>query len=111
MTAKRNGMDQISVDPDVCGGEPRIRGTRIPVSVIPDNLAAGVGTVRLPKNYPSLTRRHVRAAIAYAAELARARAPEANIPEHGERGGPVLSHGRAGGRRPGPPSHHLHRAR
>ena len=49
------------------------RGTRIPASVILDNLAAGVGVPDILNEYPSLTRAHVEAALLYAADLARER--------------------------------------
>jgi len=41
------------------------------VSIILDNLAAGVGQEEILKSYPSLKREDIQAAIAYAAELAR----------------------------------------
>ena len=46
-------------------------GTRVMVSVILDNLAAGQGSEAILKSYPSLTLEAIQAAIAYAAELAR----------------------------------------
>jgi uncharacterized protein (DUF433 family) len=63
----------ITVDPKVCHGRPCIRGTRIPVSVVLDNLAANIDVEDLLRSYPSLNRDAVQAAIAYAAELARDR--------------------------------------
>ena len=65
--------DRISVDPSVCHGNPCIRGTRIFVSVILDNLAAGIGTDEILASYPGITGDDVLAALAYAAELARER--------------------------------------
>ena len=65
--------DRISVDPNVCHGKPCIRGTRIFISVILDNLAAGVGTDEILASYPDLTRADILAALAYAAELAHER--------------------------------------
>lgn len=49
------------------------RGTRIPVSVVLDNLAAGETRERILDEYPSLTSEHIAAAIGYAADLARER--------------------------------------
>ena len=63
--------DYITVDPDVMHGSACITGTRIPVSVVLDNLAARVPEERLLAEYPSLTPEAVTAALAYAAELAR----------------------------------------
>lgn len=65
--------ERISVDPSVCHGKACIKGTRIMVSVILDNLAAGVSEEEILKSYPSLTPEDIQAAIAYAAELARER--------------------------------------
>jgi uncharacterized protein (DUF433 family) len=63
--------DRITVDPGVCHGRVCIRGTRIMVSVILDNLAARVPVTDLLRNYPALRPEDLDAAIAYAAELAR----------------------------------------
>jgi uncharacterized protein (DUF433 family) len=63
----------ITVDPKVCFGRPVIRGTRIWVSLIVDNLAAGVSEAELLQAYPQLTRQHIRAALAFAAEMTRER--------------------------------------
>ena len=65
--------DYITVDPSVCHGKACIKGTRIMVSVVLDNLAAGLDSDELLKSYPSLTKEGVLAAISYAAELARER--------------------------------------
>jgi uncharacterized protein (DUF433 family) len=64
-------LDRISTDPSVCHGKPCIRGTRILVSVILDNLAGGMTEAEVLKDYPSLEPADVKAALAYAAELAR----------------------------------------
>jgi uncharacterized protein (DUF433 family) len=63
--------ERIAVDPAVCHGRVCIRGTRIMVSVILDNLAARVPVDEILRNYPALRREDVDAAIAYAADLAR----------------------------------------
>jgi uncharacterized protein (DUF433 family) len=68
-----NWQDYITVDPLVCHGKPCIKGTRIMVSVVLDNLAAGIESDELIKSYPSLTKEGIQAAISYAAELARER--------------------------------------
>lgn len=69
-------QDYITVDPAVCHGRACIKGTRIMVSVVLDNLAAGLSTDEILKSYPSLNRAAVQAAIAYAADLARERVVE-----------------------------------
>ncbi len=65
--------EYITVDPDVCHGKPCIKGTRVMVSVVLDNLAAGQTPEEIVGSYPSVNREAVRAAIAYAADLARER--------------------------------------
>ena len=64
-------VDRIATDPNVCHGKPCVRGTRIMVAVILDNLAEGVTPEQIVVEYPPLTLEDVRAAIAYAATLAR----------------------------------------
>ena len=61
----------ITADPNICHGKACIRGTRVMVSVILDNLAVGQSSEAILKSYPSLTPEAIQAAIAYAAELAR----------------------------------------
>jgi uncharacterized protein (DUF433 family) len=65
--------EHIAVDPNVCHGKACFVGTRIPVSVVLDNLAAGLGIEDIVVSYPSLNAVAIRAAVAYAAELARER--------------------------------------
>ena len=66
-------QDYVVVDPKVCHGRACIKGTRIMVSVVLDNLAAGLTPDEIVQSYPPLTREAVQAAMAYAAELARER--------------------------------------
>ena len=66
-------QDHIAVDPNVCHGKACFRGTRVLVSAILDNLAAGVPENEILKSYPSLTPESLRAALGYAAELASGR--------------------------------------
>jgi len=68
-----NWRDRITVDPAVCHGKACIKGTRIMVSVVLDNLAAHVPASEILAGYPSLAAEDIDAAIAYAAELARER--------------------------------------
>lgn len=68
-----NWSERISVDPNICHGKACIRGTRVMVSVVLDNLAAGLGTAEILRSYPSLQPDDIAAAMAYAAELARER--------------------------------------
>ncbi len=68
-----NWQEYITVDPLVCHGKACIKGTRIMVSVVLDNLAAGLMVDEILNDYPGLTREAIQAAVAYAAELARER--------------------------------------
>lgn len=63
----------ITVDPEIMHGAVCFRGTRIPVSVVLDNLAANETPEHILEQYPSLKPEHIPAAIAYAADLARER--------------------------------------
>jgi uncharacterized protein (DUF433 family) len=67
-----NWQDRISVNPTVCHGKACITGSRVMVSVVLDNLAAGETSEQIANDY-RLTVEDVQAAIAYAAELAKER--------------------------------------
>jgi uncharacterized protein (DUF433 family) len=66
-------LDRIIIDPEVCGGKPCVRGTRIWVSLVLDFLADGMTEAELLAEYPQLVHEDVLAAIAYGAEAARER--------------------------------------
>jgi uncharacterized protein (DUF433 family) len=68
-----NWRDHITVDPEVCHGKACIAGTRVLVTTILDNLAAGLDAEEIVRSYPSITRESVQAAVSYAAELAKER--------------------------------------
>jgi uncharacterized protein (DUF433 family) len=59
-------FERIEMDPRRCGGSPVIRGTRIPVAVIIDQLASGETWDSLLKGYPELTVDDIRAALLFA---------------------------------------------
>jgi len=65
--------ERINVDPNVCHGKACIKGTRIMVSVILDNLAAGKSYEEILQSSPSLKIDDIRAAIAYGALLSKER--------------------------------------
>lgn len=67
----QNWRERITVNPAICHGRACIRGTRIMVSVLIDNLAAGISRPDLLLSYPVLTNTDIDAALAYAAELTR----------------------------------------
>jgi len=66
-------LDHISVDPSVCHGKACIKGTRIMVTVVLDNLAEGLSFKEIQESYPALSNEAIQAAIAYAAELSHER--------------------------------------
>jgi uncharacterized protein (DUF433 family) len=61
----------LSADAQICGGQVCAKGTRIPVTLILDNLAEGSTHAEMLRSYPTLRREHIDAALAYGAELAR----------------------------------------
>lgn len=65
--------ERISVDPNICHGKACVKGTRIMVSVILDNLAAGESPDRILASYPTLEIEDIEAALRYASEMARER--------------------------------------
>ena len=76
-------QDYVTVDPAVCHGKACIKGTRIMVSIVLDDLAAGLTADETVRSYPSLSREAVQAAMAYAAELARERIVA--VPKQGDK--------------------------
>lgn len=58
--------DLIVVDPEIVGGKPVIRGTRLAVEFILELLAAGQSESDLVENYPGLTREDILAWLSYA---------------------------------------------
>lgn len=64
--------NRISIDPDICHGKPCIKGTRVMVSVILDNLAAGETHDAIIRGY-KIEEQDIQAALQYAANLARDR--------------------------------------
>ena len=59
-------LERIEIDPLVCGGTPVIRGTRIPVAVLLEQLAAGESWESLLDGYPGLSVEDIQAALFYA---------------------------------------------
>ena len=69
MEINMNWREYINSNPAIQHGQTCITGTRIPVSVVLDNLASGLTIEEILKSYPSLTTKAIQASIAYAAEL------------------------------------------
>jgi len=64
-----NWKDYIVSTPDVLRGKPRIKGTRIPVSLILGYLAEGYSFEEIKKEFPDLTKEQIAACPDYAREL------------------------------------------
>jgi uncharacterized protein (DUF433 family) len=71
-------IDRITIKPDVCGGQPTIRGMRITVSQILELLAGGVSVEEILSDFPYLERADINATLQYAARQAAHR----EIPPH-----------------------------
>jgi uncharacterized protein (DUF433 family) len=65
-----NLLDRIVCDPKICSGKPCIKGTRIPVHIILDLLAAGENFEGVKRAYPNITDEDIRACLSYASVLA-----------------------------------------
>ncbi|MBI4286410.1 MAG: DUF433 domain-containing protein [Chloroflexi bacterium] len=65
-----NWRDHIVSTPDVLRGKPRLKGTRLPVSLVLGYLAAGKSLQEIKKEFPDLTEEQVAACLDYARELA-----------------------------------------
>ncbi len=59
---------RIELDPRVCNGKPVIKGTRIPVSVILEQVAEGISWDQLLADYPEMEKEDIQAALIYARE-------------------------------------------
>jgi uncharacterized protein (DUF433 family) len=75
-----NYLDRITRDPEICGGEPVIRGTRVTLRTVLASLAEGDSQNALLKDFPTLTEADVRAVIAFAAASAEEDLPLPEIP-------------------------------
>ena len=65
---------RITIDSEICGGEPCIKGTRIPVHIILSHLAAGEDYETILKKFPRLTREDIIACLEYATFLSTEKA-------------------------------------
>lgn len=66
--------DHIVSDINVCGGEPCVKGTRIPARIVLSHLAAGESHADILRQFPNLKESDIRACLEYAAFLASERA-------------------------------------
>jgi uncharacterized protein (DUF433 family) len=75
-----NYHDHIVRDPDICGGEPAIRGTRVTLRTVLGSLAEGCDEAEILRNFPALTPDDLKAVIAFAATSAEEDLPVAEVP-------------------------------
>jgi uncharacterized protein (DUF433 family) len=66
-------LRRITIDPDVMGGKPCIRGMRVTVGMIVEAIAAGRTVKELLADFPYIEEQDIREALAYAASLAQGR--------------------------------------
>ena len=66
-----NWQERISVDPEVRGGKPCIKGTRITVYDVLEYLAGGMTEDEILGDFPDLTREDIRACLSFAAARER----------------------------------------
>lgn len=66
-------LSRITIDPEVMGGKPCIRGTRVTVGMIVEAIAAGRSEKDLLADFPYLEEQDIRQALAFAASLAQGR--------------------------------------
>ena len=67
------GVQRITIDPEVMGGKPCIRGMRVTVGMVVEAMAAGRTVEQLLEDFPYLEEADIHAALAFAAPLAQGR--------------------------------------
>lgn len=77
---KPSYLDVIVRDPQICGGEPVVRGTRVTVRTILASLAEGAWLDEILTDFPTITEAQVRAVIAFAAASAEEDLPMIAVP-------------------------------
>jgi uncharacterized protein (DUF433 family) len=75
-----NYQDHIVRDPQICGGEPTIRGTRVLLRTILASLAEGSSQEEILGSFPALTAEDMKAVIAFAAASAEEDLPLPGLP-------------------------------
>jgi len=78
--AVANLEDRIARDPEVCGGDPVFKGTRVTLRTVLASLAAGDSTAEILADFPGLNAADIQAAIAFAAASAEEDLPVPAVP-------------------------------
>lgn len=76
-----NYLDYVTRDPNICGGEPVIKGTRVTVRTVLASLAEGATTDEILSDFPTVTFDQLRAVIAFAAASAGEDLPLPEVPK------------------------------
>ena len=77
----KNYEEQIVRDPQICGGEPVFKGTRVTLRTVLASLAAGDSAEEILADFPNLKPEHIRAAIAFASASAEEDLPVPAVPQ------------------------------
>jgi uncharacterized protein (DUF433 family) len=80
MISAMNYQERIVRDPQVVGGEPVLKGTRVTLKTVLGSLAEGATTAEILADFPTLSEEDVRAAIAFAAASAQEDLPVIEMP-------------------------------
>ena len=63
---KPHYLEHVVCDPDILGGKPTIKGTRVPVTLLLNLLGHGVTFAEIAEDYPEITEEDIKAALLYA---------------------------------------------
>lgn len=74
-----SAQSRITIDPDICHGQPTIRGLRYPVEMILDLLSSGMTPEETLADYRDLEREDISAALAFAARLVKVKSVKAAL--------------------------------
>jgi len=80
MVGAMNYQDRIVRDPQIVGGDPVLKGTRVTLKTVLASLAEGATTAEILADFPTLSEEDVRAAIAFAAASAQEDLPLVETP-------------------------------
>jgi uncharacterized protein (DUF433 family) len=80
MTSPMDYRERIVRDPQIVGGEPVLKGTRVTLKTVLASLAEGATTTEILADFPTLSEEDVRAAIAFAAASAQEDLPLVETP-------------------------------
>ncbi|HUP59645.1 MAG TPA: DUF433 domain-containing protein [Thermoanaerobaculia bacterium] len=75
-----NFSDYIIRDPNICGGAPVVRGTRVTLRTLLASLAEGCDEEEILRNFPAVTKADLKAVIAFAAASAEEDLPVSEVP-------------------------------